>query len=252
MTRIQCRDRKWLGFCVEVQKYLVLVYGSKLTWFLWAGIEIGLILDWGSIWHDFSSGVEINLIFLWGIEFDLVLVLGSKVTFFVRGIEIDRVRAEINLFWVWWSIDLVFVWVVLVEIDSVLGYGPQIAWFYCEHRNWLGFCLGGRYCLDFSVGAKLDLISVQGPEFICCVSGGREWVGFIVSGSKLTWILCDVRPQVDIIWSLDRCVCYVLEDHSVTVDWVTQWFILYKRTKEVRGFKFQSGRVCDEIRLSSL
>ena len=41
----------------------------------------------------------------------MVLVLGQKVTcFFARGIEIDRVRAEINL---------VFVWVVVVEIDSV-------------------------------------------------------------------------------------------------------------------------------------
>ena len=39
------------------------------------------------------------LIFVLGIEFDLVLVLGFGIyLFFVLGIEIDRVRAEINLF----------------------------------------------------------------------------------------------------------------------------------------------------------
>ena len=32
----------------------------------------------------------------------------------------------------------------------------------------------------------------------------------------------------------ERCVCYVLEDYSVTVDWVAQWIILYKRPKEAR------------------
>ena len=34
-------------------------------------------------------------------------------------------RAEVNLR----SIELVFVWVVVVEVDSVFRCGPQIAWF---------------------------------------------------------------------------------------------------------------------------
>ena len=81
-----------------VEKYLVLVCGWNLTWFLCGGIEIDLILELVSNWLDFSSCVEINLIFVLGIEFDLVLVLGSNVTCsFVWGIEIDRVRAENNL-----------------------------------------------------------------------------------------------------------------------------------------------------------
>ena len=33
----------------------------------------------------------------------------------------------------------------------------------------------------------------------------------------------------------DKCVGYVLDDHSVTVHWISQWFILYKRTKAVRA-----------------
>ena len=62
------------------------------------GIEIGLILEWGSNWLDFSSGADINLIFEWGIEFWVGFMVGiGGDLFFVREIEIDRVRAEINL-----------------------------------------------------------------------------------------------------------------------------------------------------------
>ena len=39
----------------------------------------------------------------------------------------------------------IFVWVVVVEINSVFGRRPQIIWFQCEHLNSLGVSLGGRY-----------------------------------------------------------------------------------------------------------
>ena len=45
------------------------------------------------------------------------------MTCFCAGIEIDRVRAEIILFRVLWSFDLVFVCVVVIEIDSGFGSG---------------------------------------------------------------------------------------------------------------------------------
>ena len=64
-----------------------------------------------------------------GIEIEL---------FFVRGVEIDRVRVEIELFSVWWSMDLVFVWVV--EIDLILD--------------------ASRKSLDFSVRIEIDLVLV--------------------------------------------------------------------------------------------
>ena len=47
-----------------VEKYLVLVCGSKLARFLRGGIEIDLIFEWGSNWLDFSNGVEFYLRFL--------------------------------------------------------------------------------------------------------------------------------------------------------------------------------------------
>ena len=64
-----------------------------------------------------------------GIEIEL---------FFVRGVEIDRVRVEIELFSVWWSMDLVFVW--LVEIDLILD--------------------ASRESLGFSVRIEIDLVLV--------------------------------------------------------------------------------------------
>ena len=45
LTWFQCLDRNWLGFCVGVEKYLVLASGWKLSWFLCGGIEKHLILE---------------------------------------------------------------------------------------------------------------------------------------------------------------------------------------------------------------
>ena len=160
-----------------------------------------LNLEWGSNWIDFSTGVEISLVFVWGVEFDLVSVLESKVIcFFVRGIEIDRVRAEINLVLVWWSMGLFFVWVVVVEIDSIYNAG----------RKSLGFSVSIKLDLVSVWLVDIDLISVSGIEldfirdrnrFVSCL--GVENYFVLPSGSYLPWILCDdVRPQI--MWSLDR------------------------------------------------
>ena len=73
---------------MRVEKYLVLVCASKLTWFLCGGIEIDLTLEWRSNCLGFSSGVEINvflydrilLVFGVGLEIDLFLPGGSKLT----------------------------------------------------------------------------------------------------------------------------------------------------------------------------
>ena len=85
-----------------------------------------------------------------------------------------------------------------------------------------------------------DLISVLGSEFICFVSGGRKRLGVSI------WIEIDL----DFVWwstanrygvSTYRCVGYVLEDHSVIVNGIAQWFILCKRTKEVRASNSSQG-----------
>ena len=91
--------------------------GSKLTWFLCRGVEIGSILEWRSNWLDYSDAVDSYLIFVWGVEFDLVLVGIEIDLLFVQGVGVDCVRAEIDYFLVWWLIDLFFSWVV--EIDLV-------------------------------------------------------------------------------------------------------------------------------------
>ena len=54
----------------------------------------------------------------------------------------------------------------MVEFDFVFGCGPQIAWLKCWHRNWLGFCVGGRDWLDLIGGDRnrLDIIAGVGIE----------------------------------------------------------------------------------------
>ena len=54
------------------------------------------------------------------------------------------------------SIDMVFVWVV--EIDLVFIRGPEITCFSVSIEIDSLFCAGGRSCLDFSKGVELDLI----------------------------------------------------------------------------------------------
>ena len=61
-------------------------------------------------------------------------------------------RAEIDSFLVWWSIDLVFVWVV--EINLVFRCGPQIAW----------FNVSIEIDLDFVRVVEIDFISVRGVD----------------------------------------------------------------------------------------
>ena len=79
---------------------------------------------------------------------------GRKLPSFNVWIEIGlffSVRAENDLLSGWGSIDLVFVWVV--EIDLVVCE-PEITWFSCEHQN----------RLDVRVGIEIDLISVMGSK----------------------------------------------------------------------------------------
>ena len=127
LTSFQFRDRNWHGFWVGVEKCLVLVTGLKLACFFCRGIEADLLLEWGLNWLDFSGGVGINFDFRVGDRIWLGFSVGIGVDFFWAGVGIVSVRAEIDLFLVWWSIDSVFVRVVV--IDLVFGCGPQIACF---------------------------------------------------------------------------------------------------------------------------
>ena len=60
---ISVKGSEMTCFCVGVEKYLVLVFGSNFSWFLRRGIEADLRLEWGSDCLDFNGGVEINLNF---------------------------------------------------------------------------------------------------------------------------------------------------------------------------------------------
>ena len=160
----------------------------------------------------------------------MVLVLGQKVTcFFARGIEIDRVRAEINL---------VFVWVVVVEIDSVFRWGPRIAWLYVVWAKKLSWLLSGWSISTWFQcgGSNLAWFQFRDRKLIYFVyDGGRKWSGFsiwIQIVLNFVW-WCSTANGYGVL--TDGCVCYAREECSVTVDWVAQWFIPYKRTNEGRA-----------------
>ena len=79
-----------------VKNYLILVDEPKLTWFLCRGIEIDLNLVWGSKLTWSQWWVEINFIFVWGsnctscfvlvVEDELISVSGSELNgFFFKG-----------------------------------------------------------------------------------------------------------------------------------------------------------------------
>ena len=144
-----------------VENYLVSVCGSKLYWFLCGGIEIDLILEWGSNWLDFSSGVDIIWFLCEGSNLSFCCSVGI-VTCFLRGGSKLTVRGpkltcfECDDRWTcflcrwWWSkltrfldagrkslgfsmsieIYLVLVWVVDIDSISMLGIAIDRYWHY--------------------------------------------------------------------------------------------------------------------------
>ena len=118
----------WIGIDLVLcrsRKYLVLVYGSKLSSFLCRRIEIDLILEWGL---DFSGGVEINLIFMCG---------GSNLT----------------SFWCWYRNWLVFGAGARNWLCANLNWLVLSVW-----SVDLVFCVGGRNWIDFWMRATNRLV----------------------------------------------------------------------------------------------
>ena len=119
LTWFQCLVRNWPGFCVGTEKYLVLVSGSKLAWFLCRGIEIDLTLDWDRI--------------------DLLSVVASKLTSFCLGIKFDLVQCWDRNWLVCWAGGRNWLcagrnWLVFSAVIVLLG-------FCVDGRNCHGFCM---------------------------------------------------------------------------------------------------------------
>ena len=114
----------------------------------------------------------------------------NSLDFLCGGGKINCVPAVFNLFTVWWSNGLVFVWVVAVEIDSGLDAG----------RKSLGFSVSLKLTRCLSGWSTLSWLQTGVSNLTWFQCRGRHWFGFglgvdydfgLVSGSKLTWILWD-------------------------------------------------------------
>ena len=75
-----------LFFCVGIENgFLGFVYTSRLTWFLWRSIKIGITLEWGSKLTWFQWWVENTLAFVWGWNCTRFFYWWSKSTWFQCG-----------------------------------------------------------------------------------------------------------------------------------------------------------------------
>ena len=117
---------------------------------------------------------------------------------------------------------------------------PRLISFDCDDR--LTWVLSGWSILTwFQCGGRPRLLFTRGIVSLGIGNDlGCVWV------SKMTWFNFWIEMDLDLVWwcstanrygvLTDIFMCwYVLEDHSVTVDWVSQEFIFYKRTKEVQA-----------------
>ena len=189
LTWFQCRDRSWLSFRVGVENALVLESWSKLAYYL-VKASIWLELGWGSklTWFH-CARLNLTCFQCWGLKDDLISEPGSELTwfscggrktfrfrvwiemnfFFVSGHRnlVDCSGVEINLCFVWRIEWLGLVWIEIslvfdgggIEIDLFLVWGSKWTLHYCSGRNWLGFRVGVE--MDkFYVGVKIDLVFV--------------------------------------------------------------------------------------------
>ena len=136
-------DRFWFGFGLAVENDLSSASsasGSKLTGFLCRGIEIDLILKWGSKLTWFQWWVELHLFFfMCRIEIDLVLESGSNLTCFLCGGQ-NRLR-----FW------------MRAENYLVLFHGSKMAWFLAWGSKLTCFCVRAENDF-FLVWGSIDLV----------------------------------------------------------------------------------------------
>ena len=182
-----------------LDKYLVSVSVSQLPSFLCGGIEIDLNSEWGSNWLNFRRWAEINLIFVWEIELDLVLVLGSKVTCFfggrskltVCGPKLTYFRSDDRLIWFlcrwWWSKLTWFLYVGRKSLGFSVSIEVDLVW------NWLGFSVGieidfvfgrGSKSTSVCVWAKNYLVWIYGSKVTWCLGMDRNCLGFCVRSEK--------------------------------------------------------------------
>ena len=165
LTVFLCGGYKLTWFYSDKRNWLVFVRGSTLTLFLCAGRKLlvysaSMEIDGGGWWWSkltwsqsggsnltwFQRMDEINLV-VWVVEVDLLLVCRPKITLFL-GRAWKLTWFLCRLFKLTWfqcggssltglqcrdDIDLVFVWVV--EIDLVFERGTKITCFGCEHVN---------------------------------------------------------------------------------------------------------------------
>ena len=140
-------------FFMRAENYLLLVWASKLTWFLYGRSKLTWVLySWSKLtW--FQCRDRNWLVSFVAVENDLILVPRSKLTrFFVSG---HRNRLDIRM-----GIEM--------ELISVVSL------------NKLDFGVRDRNLLHFNVGIEIDLSFVWGSNLTSLLCAGRKLLCFNV------------------------------------------------------------------------
>ena len=124
----------------------------------------------GRKWLLFESGSHLSRFLSRGIEIDLILKWGSKLTWFQ-----------------WWDLnELGFC----MRNRNWLGFSLEIGidLFFVRGSNWLSFCVRAENYLVSMYGSKLTWFSCAGRKWL--FSGGIDWFVFV-------WVV-----QIDLVFTL--------------------------------------------------
>ena len=152
--------------------------------------EFYLIIGWG---------VENDLISVRNIEMDLVLVLGPNIDSisgwdrdwlgFSAGIDRLALCGWLKLTCFLWRAESDLAFVLEIKNNFWLLFGwPNLNWFSCANRKWLGFCAGDRNGLGywrlwkfgFSGSAENDVVLGWGSILLL-------FVGVVEMDSSFVW-----------------------------------------------------------------
>ena len=176
----------WLVFYAGGQIYFVALFGPEINWFS--------CMDQG--WLDSTSGIAIDLIFLWRLKMTSFWC-GDRLTLYLRRLTW---LAENHLVLVWASsFTSFFVWVVendlismwSISLDLISVQTSELPWGSCGGRKGLGCSVCIAINLDFvsrhqnwvelRVGIEIDLISVARQNLVIFVWGVEcHWVFVLV------------------------------------------------------------------------
>ena len=219
LTWLQCRDRNWLDFCVDHRSWIVLVYGSKLTFFFVSAQRNRL---------DTRVGVEIYLVSVMGSKLAWDLCAGSILTYFYcagRNAWLQGMDRRWHDYRMPTGNPRVILWAW--KLTWFLRGWSKLSCFQCGRRNLIWFECGDEIVLVVVWGVEIDLILLLGSEWTWCLFDGRQWLAFSVWKEMSSVFVPGYQNRLD-IW-----VGILREGFKLTWFWrgYRSWLVFVRGSK---------------------